>query len=239
MTGAQIDDAEPAHAESAAAVEVITFVVRSAVEYAAAHRPHIGQLRLTFPQNEPGDSAHKWWIAMPQRQELAFILTDPGRSGTTALACYNVLKPSSGAMNQLTHEHLTHDDPATGPSDRSFGWVFAVFFSLVGIWPLLHRAPVRWWAVSISGTFALLTLIRPSLLHPANRMWTRFGLLLSRITNPVFTGLLYFLVITPIGLLMRLSGKDLLRLRRDLNATTYWIQRRPPGPKPESMPQQF
>jgi hypothetical protein len=98
---------------------------------------------------------------------------------------------------------------------------------------------VRSWALIVSAVFLALTLIRPSLLHPANRLWTRFGLLLSKVTNPIFTGLLFFLVITPVGLFMRLTGKDFLRLRRDLSASTYWIERLPPGPKPESMPQQF
>jgi hypothetical protein len=139
----------------------------------------------------------------------------------------------------VTHEHLTHDDPATGASDRSFGWVFSIFFSLVGLWPILHGAPVRWWALCAAGLFGLVTLIRPSLLHTPNRVWTRFGFLLGRITNPIFTGLLFFLVITPIGSFMRFTGKDLLRLRRDPAAPSYWIERRPPGPKPESMPQQF
>lgn len=139
----------------------------------------------------------------------------------------------------MTHEHLKHEDVAPGPSDRSFGRVFSIFFCLVGLWPLLHRAPVRLWAFITAGVFALLTLIRPSLLHPANRLWTRLGLLLSKVTNPIFTGLLFYLVITPIGLLTRITGKDLLRLRRDLSASTYWIERRPPGPSPDSMPQQF
>ncbi len=103
----------------------------------------------------------------------------------------------------------------------------------------MHHAPVRWWALVASAVCLTLSLIRPSLLHPANLIWTRFGLLLSKVTNPIFTGLLFFLVITPLGLLMRLAGKDLLRLRRDVNASTYWIERHPPGPKPESMPQQF
>jgi uncharacterized membrane protein len=141
--------------------------------------------------------------------------------------------------NHLTHDNFTREDSAPGPSDRSFGRVFTIFFSLVGLWPLLHRMPVKWWALIAAAVIASVTLIRPSLLHPANRLWTWFGLMLGKITNPIFTGLLFFFVITPIGLLMRLTGKDLLRLRRDHSASTYWIERRPPGPKPESMPQQF
>jgi hypothetical protein len=150
-----------------------------------------------------------------------------------------VFKAERGGGTHLTHEHLNHEDIAAGPSDRSFGRVFTIFFCLVGAWPLLHRAPVRWWAFATAGVFALLTLIRPSLLHPANRLWNRFGLLLSKVTNPILTGLLFFFVITPIGLLMRITGKDLLRLRRDPSSSTYWIERHPPGPTPESMPQQF
>lgn len=150
-----------------------------------------------------------------------------------------MLKADWGSGTHLTHEHLTTEDTASGPSDRSFGWVFTIFFCLAGAWPMLYHEPARRWALVISAVFALVTLLRPALLHPANRLWTRFGLLLGKLTNPIVTGLLFFLVVTPIGLLLRLAGKDLLRLRRDPDASSYWIERRPPGPPPESMPQQF
>jgi hypothetical protein len=138
-----------------------------------------------------------------------------------------------------THEDFTRKEEHKGPSDRSFGWVFVVFFAFVALWPLVWGRPLRSWALGLSASTALITLIRPGILHPFNRAWMAFGLLLSRITNPIITALLFYLVFTPVGLLLRLAGKDLLRLRREPQAASYWIERRPPGPKPESMAQQF
>jgi hypothetical protein len=77
------------------------------------------------------------------------------------------------------------------------------------------------------------------LLRPFNRLWFRFGLLLSRVVNPLVMGLLFYFTVTPIGLIMRALGKDPLRLRFDRGARTYWIDRQPPGPEPETMRQQF
>jgi hypothetical protein len=138
-----------------------------------------------------------------------------------------------------THEDFNRKEELKGPSDRSFGWVFTAFFSLIGAWPVFFGRPPRVWALGIAALILVVTLVRPGLLHPANRAWMKLGLLLGRITNPIVTALLFYLVFTPMGLLMRLLGKDLLRLRSDPNATSYWIERRPPGPKPESMAQQF
>jgi hypothetical protein len=138
-----------------------------------------------------------------------------------------------------THEDFGRREEIKGPSDRSFGWVFTVFFSLIGAWPVFFGRPARWWALAIAALVLVFTLVRPSLLRPANRAWMKFGLLLSRITNPIVTALLFYLVFTPIGLLMRMLGKDLLRLRPEPQAASYWIERRPPGPKPETMAQQF
>jgi hypothetical protein len=138
-----------------------------------------------------------------------------------------------------THEDFSRTEEVRGPSDRSFGWVFVVFFALAGLWPIVHARPARIWALALSAMVAVVTLLRPALLHPANRLWMRFGLLLSRVVNPVVTALLFYLVLTPVGILMRLCGKDPMRLRPDPNATTYWIERNPPGPKPETMSHQF
>ena len=85
----------------------------------------------------------------------------------------------------------------------------------------------------------MLAFVRPASLTPLNAAWTRLGLLLFRIVNPIVMFLLFVLAILPIGLLMRLGGKDFLRLKRDEAAASYWIPRQPPGPTAESMTEQF
>ena len=97
----------------------------------------------------------------------------------------------------------------------------------------------RWWSLAIAGVFLVLSLFYPQLLAPLNRLWTRFGLLLHNIVNPIVLGLLFFVVVTPIGLLMRLFGKRPLNIDFDRETTSYWIDREPPGPAPETMKQQF
>jgi len=95
------------------------------------------------------------------------------------------------------------------------------------------------WSIAAAAAFALLALAVPRALAPLNRAWTAFGDLLHRIVSPVALGILYYGVVTPTGLLMRLAGKDPLRLRFDPAARSYWIERRPPGPPPESLKDQF
>jgi len=139
------------------------------------------------------------------------------------------------------HEEFDREEEIAGSSDRTFGLVMAAGFALVGAAPMLHRGPgaVRWWSLALALAFLLVALVRPSLLAPLNRLWLRFGLLLARIVSPIGLALLYFTTIVPVGLLMRATGGDPLRLRRDPAATSYWIRRTPPGPAPESMKNQF
>ena len=138
------------------------------------------------------------------------------------------------------HEHTPrHTSPIQSSSDRSFGFVFAAVFLIVALYPLLHAAGIRIWAVVISGLFLLLAALVPQVLAPANRLWTKFGLLLHNIVSPLALGILFFLVVTPTGLLMRLFGKDPLRLRFDPAADSYWIKRDPPGPAADSLKNQF
>ena len=138
------------------------------------------------------------------------------------------------------HEHSPrHAAPIQSSSDRSFGFVFAALFLIIGLYPLLHASGIRLWAVAISGLFLLLAALRPQVLAPANRLWTKFGLLLHNIVSPIALGILFFLVVTPTGLLMRLLGKDPLRLRFDPAADSYWIKRDPPGPTADSLNNQF
>ena len=124
-------------------------------------------------------------------------------------------------------------------SDRSFGLVFAGFFTVVGVLSLIgggHRWPY-WFGAAV--VFALVAFTIPHVLAPLNRLWTKFGLLLHMIVSPVILGLLYYVFITPVGFLMRTSGTDPLRLRYDPDAESYWIRRDPPGPAPDTFKNQF
>ena len=139
-------------------------------------------------------------------------------------------------MNEHQPIHIT---PVKSSSDRSFGIVFTVFFAIVGLLPLLHAHGIRLWALTLSAVFLLLALLIPSVLAPLNRFWTKFGMLLHHIVSPIALGILFFLVVTPIGLIMRALGKDPLRLRFDRSAASYWIERTPPGPDADSLKNQF
>jgi hypothetical protein len=138
------------------------------------------------------------------------------------------------------HEDFSRSPEIKGSSDRSFGLVVAAFFALVAVLPVLHRPPssVRWWALAVAAGFLTFALLRSRTLRPLNRAWQKLGLLLSRIAGPVVLALLFYAVVTPVGLLMRVSGNDPLRLRRR-KPVSYWIAREPPGPAPETMKNQF
>jgi hypothetical protein len=138
-----------------------------------------------------------------------------------------------------THESFDRTEPVQGSSDRAFGIVFTVVFALIGLWPLPWGGSPRWWALGIAAVFLLAALVIPKTLAALNRAWMRFGLLLHKIVNPMIMGLVFFLTVTPTALIMRALGKDPLRRRLDKEATTYWIDRDPPGPDPDSMPRQF
>ena len=139
----------------------------------------------------------------------------------------------------MAHESLDREQVVEGSSNRTFGFVFAVFLALIGAWPLLHGGSLRGWAVAVAALFALVATWRPALLAGLNRWWMKLGLLLGRIVSPIALGLLFYLAVTPIGLIMRLTGKDPLLLKRDAGAASYWRRREPPGPRPDSMTQQF
>jgi hypothetical protein len=139
----------------------------------------------------------------------------------------------------MGHESFERDAPVQGSSNRTLGLVFAAVFAIVGVLPLVFGGAVRLWSLAVAGVFLAIALAAPALLGPLNRLWTRFGLLLHRIVSPVVLGIMFFLVVTPIGLVMRALGKDLLRLRFDKGARSYWLDRTPPGPPPESLSDQF
>ena len=138
-----------------------------------------------------------------------------------------------------THERLASDDETKGSSDRAFGLVFGAVFTIAGLWPLTAGGPVRIWALGLAIAFLLAAAAYPRILAPLNRIWTRLGAFLHRIANFVILTLLFYLVITPMGLALRLLGKDPLRLRFEPGVRSYWIERRPPGPAPETIEHQF
>jgi hypothetical protein len=137
------------------------------------------------------------------------------------------------------HETTERDEPVKGSSDRSFGLVFTAVFALIAAWPLIHGENVRWWSAIIAAAFLLVALAIPRILKPLNRLWTAFGLFLHKIVSPIIMGGIFFVVVTPVSLLMRLLGKIPMQLRFDPKATSYWIERTPPGPSGDTMKNQF
>ena len=138
-----------------------------------------------------------------------------------------------------THERVYAEATVKGSSDRTFGFVFAVIFLVIGLAPLAGGTSVRIWASILAAVFLVLAIAWPASLGPLNRVWTRFGLLLHKIMSPLVMGVIFYFSITPIGLFLRLIGKSTLGLRPDPEMETYWIERRPPGPPPETMKNQF
>ena len=115
------------------------------------------------------------------------------------------------------------DDIKTG-SNRSFGIVFFVVFLFIAIYPLINGDEIMLWSLIISLIFLLLGLINSKILTPFNKLWFKFGIFLGKIISPLVMGIIFFLVVTPIGLLMRLLNKDLLNLKFN-NNRTYWIEK--------------
>ncbi len=109
-------------------------------------------------------------------------------------------------------------------SNRSFGIIFFIVFLLISLWPILKGLEIRVWALIISLIFLLLGLINSNFLTPLNKTWIKFGILLGKIIAPLVMGLIFFLIVTPIGLLLRIFGKDVLNLKFS-KANSYWLKR--------------
>lgn len=139
----------------------------------------------------------------------------------------------------MAHEDLHRAQAVEGSSDRAFGLVFGGVFLLIACWPLVYRELPRWWALGVAVVFAIVAIWKPALLAVPNRLWTKLGVLLGKVVSPIALGILFYCVVAPIGVLVRLTGKDPLRLKRDPGADSYWIPRTPPGPPPDSMTNQF
>ena len=121
------------------------------------------------------------------------------------------------------------DDVKIG-SNRSFGIVFFVVFLIIATFPLINGDEFRLWSLTISVVFLFLGLINSKILNPLNKLWFKFGIFLGKIVSPLVMGIIFFLVVTPIGLLMRLLNKDLLNLKFN-NNNTYWIEKTEPKSK--------
>lgn len=140
------------------------------------------------------------------------------------------------------HERFDLEEKIEGPTDRSFGLTVGGILAALGL--LKGLAFSGWTALALAllavgAALVATALLAAPLLAPLNRAWLRLGLVLFKVVNPIVMFLIYVTTVVPIGLAMRLAGKDLLRLRRDPAATSYWIEREPPGPPPASLHNQF
>jgi hypothetical protein len=136
------------------------------------------------------------------------------------------------------HEQLA-EGKVKKSSERTFGLVFAAFLCVIGLVPLIHHGHIRLWALVAAAVFLVVALVVPRILQPLNHLWFLLGRLLHRIVNPLVMGVLFYVVITPAALLIRLAGWDLLSLKRDPKAQSYWVHRTPPGPEPQSLKNMF
>jgi hypothetical protein len=149
-------------------------------------------------------------------------------------------------MKPSFHEDFSRKEEVKGSSDRGFGLtVGGILLAIAGVRTGLHLwagTEPTWFEGALAGIGVLLLvfgLIAPARLAPLNRAWTGLGLLLFKVVNPVVLGLIYLTTIVPIGLMLRLTGRDPLSLKFDRETASYWVVREPPGPAPETMTQQF
>ena len=131
---------------------------------------------------------------------------------------------------------MLHESKIRISSNRNFGLVFFFVFLIVGLWPLLKEEPFRIWSIVISIIFLILGLMNSKLLTPLNKLWFKFGLFLGSIVSPIVMGIVFFLVITPTGFVMKIMGKDLLNKKKDNDKKSYWINR---SKTKSTMKQQF
>ena len=120
-------------------------------------------------------------------------------------------------------------------SNRSFGVVFFVVFLLIALYPVINNGEIRIWSLITSIIFLILGLLNSKFLNPLNKLWFKFGIVLGKIISPLIMGIIFFLVVTPTGLIMRLLRKDILSLKYNQNSS-YWIEKK--GPK-SKMKNQF
>ena len=110
------------------------------------------------------------------------------------------------------------------PSNRNFGLVFCIIFFVISLWPILNQNEFRYWAFFVSLIFLILAILNSKILTPLNKIWFYFGIALGKLVSPIVMGFIFFLVVTPIGIIMRLLGKDILNLKKK-NKGSYWINK--------------
>ncbi len=116
----------------------------------------------------------------------------------------------------------------------TFGILFFIFFLIVGLYPLISNEPISIWSVAVSLVFLIITIIKPNLFTFLNKLWIKFGILLGKIISPIVMGLVFFFVVTPIGIFVKIIKKDVMGLKR--GQSSYWITRED---KIQSMKKQF
>jgi hypothetical protein len=147
----------------------------------------------------------------------------------------HVATPRGGML----HENLARSEQIAGPSDRRFGLTIGACCGAIGgIRARLAHSHWEWW-LGVGLVFALFAMVWPAGLAPFNRLWLKLGLVLYKVVNPAVMTILFFSTIVPIGVLLRLRGKDPLRLQPRPELASYWVERTPPGPAPETMNNQF
>ena len=131
---------------------------------------------------------------------------------------------------------MLHKSKIKMNSNRNFGLVFFIIFLILGLWPITNGEEIRIWLILLAFIFLILGIMESKLLSPLNRLWFKFGIMLGAIVAPIVMGAIFFIVVTPIGIVMSIIGKDLLNKKHDKKKKTYWIKRiKPTG----SMKRQF
>jgi len=134
-------------------------------------------------------------------------------------------------------ERASFDTPRMG-SDRNFGIIFAAFFVVLALWPIIRSDPIRVWSLVVAGLFFGAAIFSPRMLSVPNRLWFRFGLLLGKVLTPIIIGALFLAAILPVAIVLRLFRKDIIRLRSDPSLKSYWISK-PSALTAESLNDQF
>ena len=116
---------------------------------------------------------------------------------------------------------MTSDSKIKISSNKSFGLLFFVVFLIIALWPLQYENDIRWWSLVLSIIFFILGILNSKFLTPLNKLWFKLGILLGTIVAPIVMAMIYFLIVTPIGILLRLLGKDLLKTGKTKNLSTY------------------
>jgi len=125
------------------------------------------------------------------------------------------------------------------PTDRSFGITFAVVFGLLGAWLTWRSSRYGLPALGIGGAFLVVALACPIALRPLNKAWMQFGFLLNKIVSPIVLGVIFFVILAPIGIFFRITRRDALRRSFERSSQSYWVERSPPGPEGNTFPRQF